>query len=66
MVETSANVRHFTFQFWSKEILAPSSPDVNPLDYCVWRVCKRGVNTQARFNTEACEYYDWKNYDVLE
>jgi hypothetical protein len=39
-------------EFWPKEIWPPSSPDFNPRDYNVWRVCERDIN-KAPHNTAA-------------
>jgi len=36
--------------FWFKEFWPPNSPDLNPLDYYVWRVVERVTNKSRHPN----------------
>jgi len=42
---------HFP-SFWRKELWPPSSPDLNPLDFCVWSILEKEACATAHDNTE--------------
>ena len=43
--------RHFP-AFWRKELWPPSSPDLNPLDFCVWSILEKEACATAHDSTE--------------
>ena len=39
--------------FWSKEVWPPSSPDLNPMDFCVWSVLEADACASSHVSVEA-------------
>ena len=44
---------HYFPRFWRKELWPPSSPELNPLDFCVRSILEKEACATAHTNTEA-------------
>lgn len=50
LTKPSVCQNHYFDMFWSKEFWLPNSPDLNPLDHCVWSVVKSVANMTKQPN----------------
>ena len=51
--KTQTWYEHHFPRFWRKELWPPSSPDLNPLDFCVWCILEKEACVTAHTYTEA-------------
>ena len=51
--KTQTWCEHHSPRFWRKELWPLSSPDLNPLDFCVWSILEKEACTTAHTNNEA-------------
>ena len=51
--KTQTWCEHHFPRFWKKELWPPSSPDLNPLDFCILSILEKEACMTAHTNTEA-------------
>ena len=55
---------HFP-HFWSKKVLSPSSPDLNPMDFCVWFILEAGACASSHDSVEVLKGSLKKAWDKI-
>ena len=62
---TQAWLRREIPDFWAKDEWPPSSPDLNPLDFCAWGILERNACAKAHTSLEALKLSLKREWDKI-